>query len=266
MSETTSSEVAVSSHVSIPVVDIETVETIDIPYGYPESYKKPTVVAEQVHQLAVQFNLEAGPAYNFIEKVLPKLVLPDGAEGWFARPKIDAVAKQQFPKVTDKEAQYCLSLNLIISMIGTMQPMFEKLHKDHLNKKHLRRAKKTIDAFATIYSQQQGDIMIIPAQFGMRYHNTNKYEVMKTMPDNEFFLDAFTVGCMIMTNEHRFMSPDDLGVDCPGDEFDTQGFSDFKYISSYGFFLSAVAFNTCRATTRSPQYGIATGFFPSHKN
>lgn len=263
MSETTSSEVAVLSHLTTPIVDIETVAT---QYGYPESYKKPTAIAEQVYQIADQFNLEAGPAYNFIEKVLPKLALPKGAEGWFARPKVDAIAEQLFPEITDKVEQYCSALNLVIVMIGTMQPIFERSHKDHLNKRHLRRAQKTIDAFTTIYSQQQGDIMIIPAQFGMRYRNMNKYDVMKEIPDNEFFLDAFTVACMLLTNKHRFMSPDDLGIDCPGDEFDTQGFADFKHVPNYGFYLNGVAFNTCKADTCSTQYGIATGFLPSHKN
>ena len=79
-------------------------EKVRSSYTYPKEYKGPKPVADQIKTLAKIFGLDPSHAIEFA-KNLP--ALPEGAEGWFAIPSVDALAKKRFPEVTDPAQKYC---------------------------------------------------------------------------------------------------------------------------------------------------------------
>ena len=63
-------------------------------YTYPKEYKGPKPIAGQIQAIVDIFGLEPKEAMEFA-KNLP--TLPEGAEGWFAVPRVSAMAKKFFP-------------------------------------------------------------------------------------------------------------------------------------------------------------------------
>src|SRR3989344_4673510 len=60
-------------------------------YKYPKEYKGPKPILDQIKAIAKIFDLDPSHAIEFA-KNLP--ALPDGAEGWFAIPSVDALANK----------------------------------------------------------------------------------------------------------------------------------------------------------------------------
>jgi hypothetical protein len=73
------------------------------------------LIEEQVKFIAEKFGLDPTSALEFI-KTLP--ALPDGAEGWFAIPKVSSVAKKHFSAITDSAEQYCEAVKLVHSKLA----------------------------------------------------------------------------------------------------------------------------------------------------
>ena len=95
-------------------------EEVASSYAYPDEYRGPKPIGEQVDILAKVFGLSPGFTSDFIEKQLPKLALPEGVDGWFAIPSLDAVAKRFFPEVTDPAERYCRAVNLLLEKLGAL--------------------------------------------------------------------------------------------------------------------------------------------------
>ena len=85
-------------------------EVVSSSYSYPKEYKGPKSIVEQVKTIAELFGLDPTAALEFA-KNLPEL--PEGAEGWFAIPKVPAVAKKHFSSITDSGEQYCEAVKLV---------------------------------------------------------------------------------------------------------------------------------------------------------
>jgi hypothetical protein len=93
-------------------------EEVRSSYTYPKEYRGLKPIGEQVDLIAKAFGLSLGYTSEWIEKVLPTLTLPEGAEGWCALPSVDAVAKRHFPKVTDPVDKYCRAVDMILELLG----------------------------------------------------------------------------------------------------------------------------------------------------
>lgn len=69
-------------------------------------YEGPKPIKKQIAMIAEIFDLDSSRALDFLFiKNLP--MLPNGAEGWFAIPSIDALVKKCFPEVSDPNQKYC---------------------------------------------------------------------------------------------------------------------------------------------------------------
>ena len=62
-------------------------------YTYPSEYRGPKPIMDQVNLLAQVFGLSIELTMEFIEKMLPTLVISESAEGPFAFPSVDALAR-----------------------------------------------------------------------------------------------------------------------------------------------------------------------------
>lgn len=92
---------------------------------YPEEYKGPKPIADQIKALAEIFDLDPSYALEFA-KNLP--ALPDGAEGWFAIPSFASLAKKHFPEVTDPAQKYCQAVQLVHAKIAASRFFHDYFH------------------------------------------------------------------------------------------------------------------------------------------
>jgi hypothetical protein len=108
-----------------------------------------------------------------------------------------------------------------------------------------------VKAFQKLGNEQKGhDILIVPCQFGLRHRGRSVRRAREVMNTVEFGLDAFAVGCMILTHPEREVKWEQLHVDCAGDEFSPDADGDFPNAPFFHFYNDKVEF-------RASWYGSA---------
>ena len=228
--------------------------------GYPEEYRvRP--LAEQVDILAGLFKLSLGDTIEFIEKTLPTLTLPEGAEDYFAIPSIDAVAARFFPDVKDPAEKYCRAVNLVLEMLAKSRK-FTNYRAGELTPDRFRQHVRTVQALETISETQTGDILIIPCQFGLRYRGKSVNRARELFRGSEFGLGAFATGCMELTHPEREVHWEQLHPDCPGDEFSPDADGQFDSAPIFFFHDGQLRFPAGWVSYAHAHYGSASGFIP----
>lgn len=222
-------------------------------YTYPPEYKGPKPIREQVDALKVLFpQLSLGLTIEFIEKVLPTLVLPAGAEGWFAIPL------QQ--KIADN---YNATVEQILATIASKR-RFHNYRAGELGPEHLHQHACTLAMLKEIGGQQKGDILIVPAQFGMLHRGRSVRRARECFGGNEFGLGAFAVGCMALVHPERYVRWEQLHTDCPGDEFSPGADGGFSHAPLFRFrvILDRLIFDPYRVDVAFGFYGSVSAFLP----
>jgi hypothetical protein len=235
-------------------------EEIPSSYRYPLEYRGPKPVREQIDTLAWIFGLNPADAVRYAETVLPTLTLPEGAEGWFAIPSVDALANCFFPEVTDPAERYCLAVTLVHQKIATSRS-FHNYREGQITKNHLRQSARTLAALDVIAKTQKGDILIVAAQLGMRHRGKSTRRARETFTSKEFGLGALAVGSILLTHPERLVRFAELDMDCPGDEFALTAEDFCSAVSS--FFGGKVRFCANSANKPNDDFGSVSGFLPS---
>jgi len=230
-------------------------------YTYPSEYKGPMPISKQIGMLAKIFGRSLGYTSEFVEKVLPTLTLPEGAEGWFAIPSVDALAARFFPEVTDPAEKYCRAVMLIHEKLGKAR-MFQNYREGQIDKQYLRMHARTAHALAIIQEQQKGDILIIAAQLGMRHRGCSTRRAREVFVANEYGLGSL-MGCSIaLTHPERFVQFEELDMDLPGDEFSPGGGGRFDGAPFLYFDDDGLGFYTDGCGSAYGGCGSASGFLP----
>lgn len=222
-------------------------EEVESSYGYLSGYK-PKGITEQTNILRRLF-----PGVGFADEKLAEGTLPPNAEGWFAIPRWEKIAPT-----------YGEAMQKVLDLIKqTRNGKFYNYREGQLGPQYLRQSQKSAKAFQKLGDEQKDyDILVVPAQFGLRHRGRSVRRAREVMNANEFGLGAFAIGIMILTHPERLMNYDDLWIDCAGDEFalDADGvFSDAPYFSFVG---GVVKFLTNWFGYASDYYGSASGFLP----
>jgi len=223
-------------------------EEVASSYTYPNSYAvKP--LTEQIAVLTKLFDLDGAKALAYAEN-LP--TLPNGAKGWFAIPKWQAVANN-YGKAVEK----------MLALIGNSRK-FKNWREGQLGERYLRQSQSSEQMFAKFCEQQEGDIIIIPAQFGLRHRGRSVRRARIVFSGNEFGLGAFANGCMLLIHPEREQEWEQLHIDCAGDEYAPDG--DGKFVSApiFDWGDGGLHFNTCWTDDAYKQYGSASGFLPQN--
>ncbi|MDZ7586818.1 MAG: hypothetical protein U0946_03610, partial [Patescibacteria group bacterium] len=186
-------------------------EEVESNYLYPNNYSVKHL-AEQIAVLAKIFNLDGTTALAYADN-MPEL--PAGAEGWFAIPKYQTVAKT-----------YGEAVEKTLSLISKSREL-KNWREGKLGKKYLRQSKRTEQMFTKFCEQQENNIIIIPAQFGLRHRGRSVRRTRIVFAKNEFGLGAFTSVCMLLTHPEREQGCEYLHIDCAGDEYAHFGDGDF---------------------------------------
>lgn len=230
-------------------------------YSYPNGHSV-LALSKQIDILAKIFNLSLGDTIAFVENVLPKLKLPEGAEGWFAVPSVDAVAKQFFPEVTDPAEKYCRCVDLVLEKLGSSRK-FYNYRTGQITPARLQRVERTVQMLAEIAKVQTGDILIIPAQFGKRHAGKSVRRAREVFKANEFGFGAFEGGCMLLTHPEREQLWEQLHMDLPGDKFDDPGdVQRFANAPIFHFNDGKLKFDMDWFSDAHERYGSVSGFSP----
>ena len=222
-------------------------EEMESSYGYLSGYK-PKSIAEQFAILCQLF-----PEFGSAEEQLVGGPFPLNAEGWFAIPRWEKVALTY-----DEAVQKVLGL-----IKQTRNGAFHNYREGQFGPQHLRQSQKSARALQKLGDEQKDyDILVVPAQFGLRHRGRSVRRAREVMNAFEFGLGAFAIGIMLLTHPERLQNYDDLWIDCAGDEFapDSDGvFLDAPY---FRFLDDRVRFGTGGVGRCSGHYGSASGFLP----
>lgn len=234
-------------------------EEVTSSYVYPPEYKGPKPIEEQIKAIAKIFELDPTEALQYA-KNLPEL--PNGAEGWFAVPAVEAIALKHFPEVTDRDEKYCRAIQLIHAKIAEMRS-FYNYRDGQITPAQLRLLARTAQALEKIAETQKGDILIIAAQLGMRHRGRSVRRVREVLATNEFGLGSVAFGAIVLTHPERFVRGEQLHADMAGDEFkDSAAGGEFGRAPCFFFYVGWVRFGARRVGNARDSCGSASGFLP----
>lgn len=223
-------------------------EEVESKYGYLLGYK-PKGITEQTNRLRQLF-----PGIGFADEKIALGQLPKNTEGWFAIPKWQTVAPT-----------YGEAVQKVLDMIKqTRNGAFHNYREGQLGPDRLRQSAKTAAVFQKLGDEQKDhDILVVPAQFGLRHRGRSVRCAREVFMGNEYGLGAFAVGIMLLTHPERLMHYDDLWIDCAGDEFDNPDSDDrFDRVPFFEFDGGRVRFGTLWFDRALDSYGSASGFVP----
>ncbi|NQU82423.1 MAG: hypothetical protein HQ539_00540 [Parcubacteria group bacterium] len=222
-------------------------EKVDSTYGYPIGYK-PKDITVQINRLHELF-----PDIGSADEKLAEQPLPSGAEAWFAIPRWEVVA--------DIYGEAVEKVFAVISQ--TRDGKFYNYRKGKIGPEYLRQHDRTVAMFKGLGEQQDNpDILLVPAQFGLRHRGKSVRRARELFIANEFGLGAFEVGCMLLTHPERLVSYDDLFIDCAGDEYAPCADGQFDDVPYFAFYDGRVEFYTFWSDFADDYCGSVSAFVP----
>ena len=218
-------------------------EEVESSYAYPKGYKVKGIT-EQTNILRQLF-----PGIGFADEKLAEQPLPPNAEGWFAIPKWQTLAPT-----------YGEAVEKVLAMIGSKRK-FYNYRDGQLGAEYLRQHAKTVKMFQKLGDEQKDhDILVVPAQFGLRHKGRSVRRAREVFTANEFGLGAFAIGIMVLTHPERLVQWEQLHVDCAGDEFSPDADGDFSGAPIFHFNDGEVKFDAGWYDLAYEYYGSASAF------
>lgn len=233
-------------------------EVVSSNYTYPKEYNGPKFILDQIELVEKQWRLDGSHARAFVANLKS---LPEGAEGWFAIPKVSVVATKQFPAITDKAEQYCEAVKLVHTKLAESRS-FTNYRNGEIVPTKLRQHARTVDFLEHLESEQQGDILIIAVQYGMRHRGKSVRRARETFASNEFGLGSFAIGCMALVHPERYVRWEELDTDCSGDEFAPVAGGAFSRAPVFCFLGGRLRFGPRDVSNARDVYGTVSGFAP----
>ena len=215
--------------------------------GYLSGYK-PKSIAEQLIVLRQLF-----PDISSVGEKLTGQSLPSNAEGYFVIPRREKIA-----------STYGEAVQKVLDIIKqTRSGKFYNYRENCLGPQYLHQSAKTAKALQTLGDQQKDyDILVVPAQFGLRHRGRSVRRAREVMSVSEFGLNAFSIGIILLTHPERLQHYDDLWIDCAGDEYSDDGGGRFEGAPYFGFSDGGVKFGACSVGDADGLCGSASAFLP----
>jgi hypothetical protein len=226
-------------------------EEVASDYGYLSGYS-PKPLAGQIATLKTLFPELKGANEELLAKIeRDEVALPDGAEGWFAIPRWQSVAKT-----------YGEALQKALGLLKNQREgRFYNYREGLLGEQYLRRHERTEKALSVLGDEQKGyDILVVAAQFGLKHRGRSVRRARVVFAANEFGLGAFEVGCMILTHQNRLANHNDLWIDCAGDEYAPEAAGVWSCAPYFRFGDGAVRFDAGGGGHAYGYDGSASGF------
>ena len=222
-------------------------EEVESSYGYLSGYT-PKGITEQTNRLRELF-----PGIGYANEKLAEGALPENTEGWFAIPRWEKVAPT-----------YGEAVQKVLNLIKqTRNGAFYNYRDGELGPNQLRQSAKQVAMFQKLGDEQNGhDILMVPAQFGIRHRGRSVRRAREVMNANECGLGAFAIGIMLLTHPERLQHYDDLWIDCAGDEFAPRAGGGFSESPYFRFLGDGVEFDARGVGLALGYYGSASVCLP----
>ena len=225
-------------------------EEVESEYTYPSDYRILSL-EKQIQKLKKYFpELQTERTQEYIQNILPTLTLPSGAEGWFACPRWEKIAPS-----------YNEAVEKMLGILGKTRTLYN--YRDgELGSDSLKLTSRTQEMWKRLESEQDGDILIIVAQFGLRHRGRSVRRARAIFESNECGLGSFMVGCMLLTHPNRLHDYTDLGIDCAGDEYRQGSSVDFLSAPCFHYYDDGMGFFTYSSVNTYYNYGSASSLLP----
>src|SRR3989338_943727 len=160
---------AITSLKDLSVSDKFKDEEVQSSYAYPKGYKVKGIT-DQTNILRQLF-----PGIGFADEKIAEQPLPPNAEGWFAIPKWQTLAPT-----------YGEAVEKVFAMIASKRK-FYNYRDGQLGAEYLRQHAKTVKMFQQLGDEQKDfDILVVPAQFGLRHKGRSVRRAREVFAANEF--------------------------------------------------------------------------------
>lgn len=173
-------------------------------FGYPEKYRGFAPLPEQIESIVkactrVGLVIDPRPAFAFAERIKDR-PYADEAEGYAV-----TVAPGFHDGEHDKDIRLSAEL---LSSTSLIDPAL------------FRQSEITRAAFARLASQQEGRLIIYPAQAGALHQKHTDREARATFggTTGQFGLGFLSTACMIVAHPTRLDGVEALWLSCPGEE------------------------------------------------
>lgn len=224
-------------------------EEAESSYGYLSGYANARPATEQFAAINRLF-----PRAESYDKALAAKDAPAGTEGnflilpwWTIAPTYNEAVEIIFGKLNEVRSG-----------------RFYNYRQGELGSDRLRESQKKADAMKAIVAGQQGhDVLVVPAQLGLRHRGRSVRRARVVMNGNEFGLGAYEMGFILLTHPNRLEQYDDLYADCAGDEYRFGDSSEFLLAPCFCFFDGRLKFDTHDVGRPRGFYGAASAFLPS---
>lgn len=225
------------------------------PHRYPREYLGPGSIGFQIRKLSKIFDINPTRALK-LSKHLP--ALPEGAEGWFAYPSVEALAEEYFSQ--DPAERYVNAVNLVLEKLGNSRRLIN-FCEEIISPKFLWLHERTAQKMEKIARTQEGDIHIIAAQLGALHAGESVRFARAGFSVNEFGLDILITGSIALTHPERFSNKNELDVNCTGNELKPIDRCEFSYAPAFAYDES-LTLVPIDIECASASYGSASGFLP----
>ncbi len=225
-------------------------EEVDSSVGYSSNHK-PRPVTEQLTTLGEIFpRLNFDHAQRFVETALPNMQLPSGAEGWFAIVRHEAMA-----------SSYAWAIKAVFTLIEGRR-VFYNFRRGETGQEYLRQHERTVRKLREVAEQQPGDILILPAQFGLRHRGRSVRRAREVFTSSEFGLGAFASAIMLLTHPEMLSVQESLSFDSSGDEYSPS--ADGEWDCAPAFFCNdtGLGFSARKSDYVDSSVGPVSGFVP----
>lgn len=221
-------------------------EEVSSNYVYPSGYAV-RGITEQTNRLR-----EHIPGIRTANEKLAGQPLPTGAEFWAAIPRWEKLAPT-----------YNEAVEEVLTLIAKSRK-FHNYRTGQLGPGRLRQHVRTVKMIETLGNQQKDhDILIVPAQFGLRHRGRSVRRAREVFAADEFGLGAYEVGIMLLTHPDRLIHGDNLWINCAGDEYhDPDGDAPFCYAPYFFFLGGGLGFYDLWFGHARVRFGSASGFLP----
>lgn len=236
---------AIASLKDLSVSDKYKSEEVASTKVYPPGYKVKSI-GEQLKLLRDHLGLTFPKG---VVQALTEQPLPQHAEGYFAIPRWQTIAPTYGEAVTK-----------VFAAIAK-QRRFQNYREGQLGPASLRQSQRSIQFWEKLAAEQPDrEVLVVPAQFGMRHRGRSPRRAIEVCLANEFGLGAFAVGIMVLTHEERFTKYEDLCVDCSGDEASPDADGDFPCAPRFGWRDGKLKFGFYWTYFAYDYFGTASGF------
>lgn len=210
-------------------------EEVASTYSYLSGYQRPKAIVEQVRRLQELFPGIGNANQGLLAQIESgNALVPSNQEGFFAFPHWKTVAPT-----------YGEAVQKVFNLLGqTLSGKFTNYREGKLGPNYLQETDRKAWYMQQIQEEQGSDILIVPAQFGLKHRGRSVRRALAVMDGNEFGLGAFEIGIMLLLHPERLAHYDDLYIDCPGDKVSPGGDGTFPSAPYFEFRDRKVRFGT----------------------